>query len=71
MRVARQSVTRVGGLVLLSVLLPACSMGGGQPKPDRARYEEDKARCDSVSDMEPARKSCMIYRGWPDGKFTK
>jgi hypothetical protein len=72
MSVAGQSGTRVGGLVLLSLLLPACGMGGEQPgRPDRARYQADKAHCDSISDVEPARNSCMIYRGWPNGKLTR
>jgi hypothetical protein len=60
-----------------AVLLTACGgggdAGGGASAMDenRKKYEADKAHCDSVSDLEPARKSCMTYRGWPDGKYRR
>jgi hypothetical protein len=59
-------------LVLLStlVLTGGCGgSGGGTPDPRREKYEADKARCEAGSPDAPARKSCMTYRGWPDGKF--
>jgi hypothetical protein len=57
-------------MVLAGVLLAAC--GGEQPpNPARERYEADKRHCDSVSADETARKSCMTYRGWKDGKFRR
>ena len=60
-----------------AMLLGACGGGGdtGGAKEiadaDRQQYEADKAHCDGVSDLEAARKSCMTYRGWPDGKFRR
>ena len=61
----------------LAMLLGACGGGGGDAAAakgirdaDRQQYEKDKARCDTVSGgIEAAQKSCMTYRGWPDGKF--
>jgi len=62
---------RVAFLAML-VLAGACGGEGGQVQdPARARYEADRARCDSISTVEAARKSCMSYRGWPDGKFRR
>ena len=49
------------------VALGAC--GNAPPDPRRQRYDADKARCEAGSQDEGARKSCMVYRGWPDGKF--
>ncbi|MFL5542141.1 MAG: hypothetical protein ACJ8J0_24355 [Longimicrobiaceae bacterium] len=43
--------------------------GGASQDPRRQKYEADKARCEQTSQEEPARKSCMTYRGWPEGKF--
>jgi hypothetical protein len=57
-----------------AVLLGACGgdAGGGKPAdPGRARYDADKAHCESVSNIEAAQKSCMTYRGWPDGKYRR
>lgn len=56
-----------------AVLLAACGGGGGDRPvdPGRAKYDADKAHCDSISDIEAARKSCMSYRGWPDGKYRR
>jgi hypothetical protein len=58
-----------------AVTLAACGGSGGgdnaKPDPDRVRYEADKAHCERTSTLEPARKSCMTYRGWPDGKFRR
>jgi hypothetical protein len=54
---------------LLAVqLLSACG-GSAPPDPRREKYQQDKARCEAGSSDEGARKSCMTYRGWPDGKF--
>ena len=61
-------------LALATSLLSAGSCGGGEPdRPDpaRARYEADRAHCDSISSVEAARRSCMTYRGWPDGKYRR
>jgi hypothetical protein len=61
-------------LAVASLTLTACGGGGDSaPKDDpaRARYEADKAHCASVSTLEPAQRSCMTYRGWPDGKFRR
>jgi hypothetical protein len=61
--------------VAAAVLLCACgggSGGGDKPAdPDRAKYDADKAHCESVSNIEAAQKSCMTYRGWPDGKYRR
>ncbi|HEX6369570.1 MAG TPA: hypothetical protein VF006_11690 [Longimicrobium sp.] len=56
-----------------AVLLCACGGGGGDKPVDsgRARYDADKAHCESVSNIEAAQKSCMTYRGWPDGKYRR
>jgi hypothetical protein len=56
--------------------LALCACGGSdssnaKPDPDRVRYDADRAHCESISTLEPARKSCMTYRGWPDGKFRR
>jgi hypothetical protein len=55
------------------LLLCACGGGGGDRPvdPGRAKYDADKAHCDSVSNIEAAQKSCMTYRGWPDGKYRR
>lgn len=56
------------------LLLAACGSGGGGDKPadpGRAKYDADKAHCESVSTIEAAQKSCMTYRGWPDGKYRR
>jgi hypothetical protein len=59
--------------LVAALALSACGGGDAAPKadPNRARYEADKARCESISSLEPARKSCMTYRGWPDGKYRR
>ena len=54
-------------LVAVLVALPAC--GKAPPDPRREKYNADKARCEAGSTDEAARKSCMTYRGWPEGKF--
>jgi hypothetical protein len=60
-----------------AALLGACGGGGdaGGAKEirdaDRQQYEADKAHCDAVSDLEAARRSCMTYRGWPEGEFRR
>ena len=60
-----------------SVLLAACGGGDtdaarGLKDADRQQYEADKAHCDSVSDgLAAAQKSCMTYRGWPEGEFRR
>lgn len=55
------------------LLLCACGGGGGDKPadPGRAKYDADKAHCESVSTIEAAQKSCMTYRGWPDGKYRR
>jgi len=55
-------------ILLLAFPLIACNAAGGNPEA-RKRYEADKERCMRVSADEGAQKSCMVYRGWPDGKF--
>jgi len=55
-------------ILLLAFPLIACNAAGGNPEA-RKRYEADKERCARVSADEGAQKSCMVYRGWPDGKF--
>jgi hypothetical protein len=55
-------------MLLLAMPLLACNAAGGDPAA-RRRYETDKERCERGSADEGARKSCMVYRGWPDGKF--
>jgi hypothetical protein len=55
------------GLLALVMAIGAC--GDPPPDPRRQRYQADQARCDSLSQDKSARKSCMTYRGWPDGKF--
>ena len=59
----------VAALLVLaaSMVLGAC--GKAPPDPRREKYEADKARCEAGSTDAGARKSCMVYRGWPEGKF--
>lgn len=61
-----------------AMLLAACGGGEGAAAAkeirdaDRRQYDADKARCDSIAGgVEAAQKSCMTYRGWPDGKFRR
>ncbi|HEX2210913.1 MAG TPA: hypothetical protein VHG93_24730 [Longimicrobium sp.] len=57
-----------------AVFLCACGGGEGGDRPvdpGRAKYDADKAHCESISDIEAARKSCMEYRGWPDGRYRR
>jgi hypothetical protein len=49
-------------------ILSACG-GAVPPDPRREKYEHDKTACEQGSQDEAARKSCMTYRGWPNGKF--
>ena len=56
-------------LVASLVIVGGCGGSGGTPDPRRQKYEADKAACEAGSPDEPARKSCMTYRGWPNGKF--
>jgi hypothetical protein len=70
----RQSAfLRLCPALVAAALLAACGGGGGERPvdPGRARYDADKAHCESISDIEAARKSCMSYRGWPDGKYRR
>ena len=55
-------------LLLVALAAGACGPSA-PPDPRRQRYEADKAHCDSLSQDGGARKSCMTYRGWPDGKY--
>ena len=57
--------------VLATLLVVAACGGPKQPDPARERYEADRAHCESVSGVEAAQKSCMTYRGWPNGKFRR
>jgi hypothetical protein len=47
------------------------SAGNGKADPARVQYDADKAHCEAISPHPEARKSCMTYRGWPDGKFRR
>jgi hypothetical protein len=68
----RSTFVRLGPALAAAVLLCACGAGGDKPVDSgRARYNADKAHCDSVSNIEAAQKSCMTYRGWPDGKYRR
>ena len=71
----RSAFVHLWPALVAAVLLSACGGGdGGGGKPvdsGRARYDADKAHCDSVSTIEAAQKSCMTYRGWPDGKYRR
>ena len=70
---SRSAFAHLWPILAAAVLLGACGGGGGQKPvdPGRAKYDADKAHCDSISDIEAARKSCMSYRGWPDGKYRR
>jgi hypothetical protein len=71
----RSTFVRPWPMIAAAVLLSACGGdGGGGARPvdsGRAKYDADKAHCDSVSAIEAAQKSCMTYRGWPDGKYRR
>lgn len=57
-------------LLAALLLLTGCGgSGGASQDPRRQKYDADKAHCEQTSQEEAARKSCMVYRGWPDGKF--
>ena len=60
---------RAGRAVFLLSLAPLLACGAGGDPAARQRYEADKQKCESLSPDQGARKSCMVYRGWPDGKF--
>ena len=60
---------RVPGALFLLALGPLLACGSGGDPAARQRYEADKQKCESLSTDPGARKSCMVYRGWPDGKF--
>jgi hypothetical protein len=58
----------------VALALAACGGGDsntGKADPARARYDADKRHCESISTHPEAQKSCMTYRGWPDGKFRR
>jgi hypothetical protein len=72
----RSTLVHLRPALAAAVLLCACGGGGsgdGDKPVDsgRARYDADKAHCESVSNIEAAQKSCMTYRGWPDGKYRR
>ena len=70
--VPRRSIFVLLVPALSAVLLGACGGGGDKPVDSgRAKYDADKAHCESVSTIEAAQKSCMTYRGWPDGKYRR
>jgi hypothetical protein len=54
-------------MLVVAVPLLACNSAGDPAR--RQRYDADKAHCERISTDEGARTSCMVYRGWPDGKF--
>ena len=54
---------------MAGALLAACG-GESPPNPARQKYDADKRHCESISTSEEARKSCMQYRGWRDGRFN-
>lgn len=56
-------------VVMASALVGACG-GSDAPNPARQKYDADKRHCESISTSEEARKSCMQYRGWRDGRFN-
>jgi hypothetical protein len=56
-------------MVIAGALLSACG-GESPPNPARQKYDADKRHCESISTSEEARKSCMQYRGWRDGRFN-
>ena len=72
MTIPRRSIL-VAPCTAALLLLSACGGGGGDRPvdPGRAKYDADKAHCESISDVEAAQKSCMTYRGWPDGKYRR
>jgi len=66
-RPRRQPRERWFKMLVLVLPLVACESGGDPVR--RERYRADKEHCERISTDEGARKSCMVYRGWPDGKF--
>jgi hypothetical protein len=67
----RSTLVRLCPALAAAVLLCACGGGDKPVDPGRAKYDADKAHCESVSTIEAAQKSCMTYRGWPDGKYRR
>ena len=63
---------RLGAAAFAVLWLAGCGGGASPRDPGRAKYEADKSYCDSISGgTDAARKSCMTYRGWPDGKYRR
>ena len=69
MHIAKRAPRRRSTAVFLLSLWPLLACGSGGDPAARQRYEADKAKCEAGSPDASARKSCMVYRGWPDGKF--
>ena len=69
MAFATRALRRLSPFSFVPLLWPLMACGAGGDPAARERYEADKARCERQSPDEAARKSCMVYRGWPDGKF--
>ena len=69
MAFAARAPRRVPPLAFVLWLWPLLACGNGGDPAARQRYEADRQKCESLSQDEGARKSCMVYRGWPDGKF--
>lgn len=68
--VARPRARRHGvGFFTVLMLWPLLACGSGGDPAARQRYEADKQHCEQLSQDPGAQKSCMVYRGWPDGKF--
>jgi len=66
MRAARPVLS---GWLLAPLTFAVLACGAGGDPAARQRYEADKQKCESLSPDQGARKSCMVYRGWPEGKF--
>ena len=64
-----RALSRLSTFAFVLALWPLLACGSGGDPAARQRYEADKQRCEQLSQDPGARKSCMVYRGWPDGKF--
>jgi hypothetical protein len=54
-------------VLVAAAVVGAC--GKTPPDPRREKYDADKARCEAMTQDKGAQRSCMTYRGWPEGKF--
>ena len=69
MVLATRALRRLSVFAFVPLLWPLMACGAGGDPAARQRYEADKQKCEQQSQDEAAQKSCMVYRGWPDGKF--